>query len=233
MDPSDTRNNWTVTTDTDPYCRSLRAAEEAVAHEVTSVLSDIRSGEIGEGIWHPNGFATFQRYFEPGLGLVRLHVWPQNVRRAVPRHPEIHSHAFNVYSRVLVGTYIENLYAVSPMLRESAGPSVYEVDVLGPDKPDLLFDTGATADLTLVDTRTVPEGSWHDVAAGAFHSTVIPDGALCATLCVLGEHQDGVVTRLVGLTGFDVAPRSRPHLTARERDLVLQQLRPLADAALT
>lgn len=210
-----------------PYVESLRAAEAAVAHEFPRLVGDVLDGALGEGTWHPNGFATFQRYFKSGLGLVRLHVWPQGLRRAVPGHPEIHSHGFHVYSRVVAGIYIEDLHSMSSAAAaEGLGDSqVYEVDVLGLGQPDVLVDTGLSVEVALLRRLCVPTGSWHDVAAGALHRTVIPEDSLCATLCVLGEHRPGVKTHLVGAGGFDVSPRMRPLLTENERDLVLAQLR--------
>jgi hypothetical protein len=210
-------------TDEDAYRQFLNLAEGAAGERTSVVHAMLRTGSVA-GTWHPNGFATFEIELVDGLGLIRLHVWARHLRRSVPRHPEIHSHSFPLYSRVLCGTYRENQYEASETTA-AGGMCAYRVVPTGRGGPDVLqpSESRYTATPILAEDAVFPAGSWHDLPAGVFHSTLIPPDDFCATIAVLGRHLPGVTDVLLGEAGFEQLNRSRARLTPAELTEIRRQ----------
>lgn len=211
------------------YLEFLRLAERAVSERFGS-LKKFLNGSAVSGSWHPNGFAVFELEFVEGLGLIRLHVWPQHLRPALDGHPEIHQHSFHLYSRIICGTYLENQFEIVEVNRGRAGSAdehlrTYEVAPTGRGGPDVVQESDRpVAARPLFDSDLVfSSGSWHDLPAGVFHSTPIPVNTFCATLAVLSPHLPGAADILVGRPGFRAARRVRPMVAREElRDLTAQ-----------
>ncbi|WP_405432285.1 hypothetical protein [Micromonospora sp. NBC_00617] len=213
----------------DEYLDFLRVAERAVSERFGS-LGGFLSGATVSGSWHPNGFAVFEVEFVEGLGLIRLHVWPQHLRPALDGHPEIHQHSFHLYSRIICGTYLENQFEISEVNRERENSAddhlrTYQVAPTGRGGPDIVQegDRPMVARPLFDSDLIFSSGSWHDLPAGVFHSTPIPVDTFCATLAVLSPHLPGVADILVGKPGFRGARRVRPMVAREElRELTAQ-----------
>ena len=91
----------------DAFDEFQRRAQVLVADRIDHACELIRTRGLVNGLWHPNGFATFVLEDIEDFGLLRVHFWPRGLRRSVPHHPQIHQHCFHLYSHVLAGTYRE------------------------------------------------------------------------------------------------------------------------------
>jgi hypothetical protein len=210
------------------YVRFLRDAETAVAEHLDQLLERISQGSISPGMWHPNGFATFKIRLIENLGLIRLHIWPQHMRRRLEGHPEVHRHSFDLYSRVIAGNYIESQYMThetdDPL--DSVGLRKYTVQPGSGEDLDVLVESETRTSVNKIITRQgCPAGSWHDLEAGAYHATEIPGDTLCATLAILGQHHPAGRDVLVGQPGFLVTKNTRALVTNDEIAEMSSQLR--------
>lgn len=215
-------NNLPVTSDEPDYLAFLRNADLAVEAHESRVRRSIANHTVGPGLWHPNGFATFEIAEVPSLGLLRLHVWPRDLRRSLPGHPEVHNHSFQLFSRVIAGVYRETQYRVD----ESGTPlHRYEVDLTGIRALDSLIDTGRTTSVVKVVSGVAFEaGSWHEVEVGKFHATPISPRSFCATLAVISPRVQGSTDVLLGRPGFTTLRNERPVISELEMDLIYDQL---------
>ncbi|WKX09454.1 hypothetical protein [Streptomyces sp. NL15-2K] len=201
------------------HLRFLNRAAATTDRCLDDTVAAIRAGELGRGMWHPTGFATFEVAQVAELGLVRVHFWPVGLRRQLSGHPPIHQHCFRLFSRVLAGEYRESQYR--PLSRTGAAERqgthadgrllrTYEVRDTGVMGKDEVHDTGE--DLYVIPTvRSLrfPAGSWHEVAVNTFHATPIPRSRFCATLAVLSLPVAGARDVLLGQPGFGPASHTR------------------------
>jgi len=150
------------------------------------------------------------------------------MRRRLEGHPEIHRHSFDLYSRVIAGNYIESQYMMhetdNPL--DSADLKKYTVQPGTGEHLDLLIESENWTSVNKTITRQeCPAGSWHDLEAGVYHATEIPDDTLCATLAVLGQHHPAGRDVLVGQPGFLVTKNTRVLVTDDEIAEMSSQLR--------
>lgn len=200
------------------YLDFLRDARAAVDRHVDLAVDMIGKGDIPAGLWHPNGFATFEVATIEGLGLMRLHVWPRSLRVIRARQPRIHKHCFNLYSRVLAGVYRECQYAIRdelwPVPMQESGSYLKEYLVCpsvgeGIDRV-LEGDRWLHVRPCLTDLR-FPAGTWHELEVGKFHATPIPKRDFCVTLAVLSVPVENESDVLLGSPGFHLeVPTRRP-----------------------
>ncbi|GAA3294685.1 hypothetical protein GCM10020295_19800 [Streptomyces cinereospinus] len=176
----------------------------------------------------------------PALGLVRVHFWPDGLRRGLPGHPSIHQHCFRLYSRVLAGEYRESQYGVvGPGLHDTRGVPfgarrlrVYEVRPTRVTGKDEVHETGE--DLDVVPTLRAarfPAGTWHEVPVRTFHATPIARDRFCVTLAVLSLPVHGAADVLLGRPGGGSSVNVRRVVSEGERELMCRQFVAAADAA--
>src|SRR3989344_4544091 len=77
------------------------------------------------GRWNPGGFMVFPLGIHHVLGSLRLHVYPEGMPRNTPQGPNIHNHAWHLFSNVLVGSYTDTLYALEPSGRTTDPEAIY------------------------------------------------------------------------------------------------------------
>lgn len=163
------------------YKRFCEAARRALEKE-TIRLQERGFEQIAslEGRWHPNGFAVFHLDDDHELGNLRLHIWPDTLRVNRPEGAPIHTHAWNLCSRILTGTYIETLYKEATP--EMVGAEHYYSATINylVDKNSILDPS--TARLRPTVKIEAASGDHHEVAAGVPHETHIPTGIFTATL---------------------------------------------------
>ncbi|MFI1566733.1 hypothetical protein ACH4ZX_27375 [Streptomyces sp. NPDC020490] len=222
------------------HLRFLDEAAAATGDLLAGTVAAIRAGRLGRGLWHPTGFATFEIAQVPALGLVRVHFWPDGLRRGLPGHPSIHQHCFRLYSRVLAGEYRESQYGpvdpgphdpreVPPGARRLR---VYEVRPTGVTGRDELHETGE--DLDVVPTLRAarfPAGTWHEVPVRTFHATPIARNRFCATLAVLSLPVPGAADVLLGQPGGGSSVSMRRVVTDGELELMRRQFIAATDSA--
>ncbi|MFJ4627903.1 hypothetical protein [Streptomyces sp. NPDC088847] len=221
------------------HLRFLDEAATATGDLLAGTVAAIRAGRLGRGLWHPTGFATFEIAQVPALGLVRVHFWPDGLRRGLPSHPSIHQHCFNLYSRVLAGEYRESQYgAVDPSRHDPRVPPgarrlrVYQVRPTGVMGKDELYETGE--DLNVVPTLRAarfPAGTWHEVPVHTFHATPIARNRFCATLAVLSLPVPGAADVLLGQPGGGSSVSLRRVVSDGEQELMRCQFIAAADSA--
>jgi len=177
-------------------------------------------------LWHPYGFAVFRLKEETDLGHVRLHIWPEGRRRAIPGHPPIHCHDWDLGSIVLGGIYKETLYDVKIVKSDF---SHYLIEVV-PTIPSIDGFRGTELRTAVSEktTNSYEPGEMHFIRSGAFHATNVPLHQFAATLAVTGN----AFTRRAILSPLpEIKYRyERPKLTADDRLNVLSQLALFHDA---
>lgn len=163
------------------YKRFCEAARSALEEET------IRLHERGfeqlaslEGRWHPNGFAVFHLDDDHELGNLRLHIWPENLRVVRPDSAPIHTHAWNLCSRILAGSYTETIY-------EEASLGMVEAGYYSSATINYLTDKNTILDPSTALLRPTAKiqagsGDYHEIAAGVPHETHIPIGTFTATI---------------------------------------------------
>jgi hypothetical protein len=93
-------------------------AEDFLAKSTGEVIGDAvpQLAEL-EGRWHPLGFAVVPLMVREDGSSLRLHVWPEGLRRGHSlEKPAIHDHAWHLISRVLTREpYQDTRYDVQPV----------------------------------------------------------------------------------------------------------------------
>lgn len=163
------------------YKRFCEAARRSLEQEI------VRLQERGfeqlaslESSWHPNGFAVFHLDDDHELGNLRLHIWPDTLRVVRPEGAPIHTHAWNLCSRILTGTYTETIYEeTTPEMVAAEHYYSATINYLA-DKNSILDPSAAWLRPTV--KVQAASGDHHEVAAGIPHETHIPTGDFTATL---------------------------------------------------
>lgn len=161
--------------DFDNFCAT---AERDLASMADGGMADVinRAREVPV-TWHPNGFVVFE-LGQRALGLLRLHIWPRGERPMRNDQAHIHTHVWDLCSRVLAGVYSERLYEVGA---DGEGVECDVADVDYARDRNTLMVRGKVV-LSPVSTVTVGPSEVHTVRAGVAHETVIPPGRFTATL---------------------------------------------------
>lgn len=198
---------------------------------------------LERGRWHPNGFAIFDLLYEPAVGTVRLHIWPKSERQLRKAHPRIHNHGFHLYSTVLAGIYREVCFTIVEPLPEDReetqrpiGFNEFLVRSSGRTNHDSVEASGDRLRIQATSlVKAYGYGSFHALELGVFHATLIPKGAFCATLAVMGHRSPDFVDQLLGrcdllTTNYDrvqISVESAEHFfnEMRQQQLVDQRCR--------
>ncbi|GAB2752652.1 hypothetical protein GCM10027039_08350 [Terrabacter koreensis] len=171
----------------------------AILDEVETDLGALLMSALPEGRWHPNGFQVFPILDVPGIGIVRVHVWPKGPRMTRQGHPVVHTHVFHLYSRVLAGEYRETLFDVA---ESDGGANSWEGWRVSPPTGDGFDRIELEAVRYLVSPRgglaRYGSAQSHAMPAGSYHSTSIPRGGDCITLALLSRPVPGFSDHLVG-----------------------------------
>lgn len=152
-----------------------------------------------DGRWHPSGFMVYALGTHPQLGNLRLHIWPQNLRRRLLKGREkmgdiydgdIHNHAWDITS-ITMTHYRDNLYKVERV--GDSGMDDAEFDAKGlfrifnvsyqENARQSLVTNGAVASATVIEARETQRGDILNTAhTTVFHSPVIADDLFGCTL---------------------------------------------------
>lgn len=141
------------------------------------------------GAWHPSGFVVFQLGIHPSFGQLRLHVWPDHLRKIGDIGDTIHDHSWHVSSLILKGTYSDDILDLEPVLvgseeerRQQGLLHVFEALYSAEDKSIVLATSGECVRITHKQERHVPEGNMHAIEPRIFHQPTIPKTTGAATL---------------------------------------------------
>lgn len=135
---------------------------------------------------HPLGFVCLPLERDGGEG-VCLHLWSDSLAHAESTTSQIHCHSWDLVSHVLYGQ-MRNVHAVVTDAGARATHRVYEV-VSGADG-DRISPTRRTVRHTTGLVEVFGPGDTYTLAAGRFHSSVVPEGGEAATIA-LGSGRPG------------------------------------------
>ncbi|MEV4080379.1 hypothetical protein AB0J43_08825 [Nonomuraea fuscirosea] len=135
---------------------------------------------------HPLGFVCLPLERDGGEG-VCLHLWSDSLAHAESTTSQIHCHSWDLVSHVLYGQ-MRNVHAVVADTGADATHRVYEVvsgadgDRISPTPRTVRHETGLV--------EVFGPGDTYTLAAGLFHSSVVPEGGEAATIA-LGSGRPG------------------------------------------
>ncbi|ETK36524.1 hypothetical protein [Microbispora sp. ATCC PTA-5024] len=171
------------------------------------VLGEIAAGGSGvRAVRHPLGFLCLpvERAGEFG---VCVHVWSAGAAHAVSTTSQVHCHSWDLVSHVLYGQ-VRNVHAVVSDAADHPTHRVFAVTST-PDG-DVIRPTGRTVRYAAGRAELFGPGDTYTLGAGAFHSSVIPEGGEAATVA-LGRGRPG-------LGDLSLGPLATPlHHVRRER----------------
>jgi hypothetical protein len=158
----------------------LLQLREPVVTEVVPQLEDYPAK------WQPMGFQIYDLGIYPELGFLRLHVWPEKLRRASQKRDIIHSHPRHIASTVLTGVYRDYIFDVRPRedseSNEQAGAYMIYGKTINADQTEALVSQGGAVEAIIAEDRVIPAGSQHFIPPDVFHQTRVPLTDSCVTL---------------------------------------------------
>lgn len=170
--------------------------------------------------WHPNGFLVFE-LGPRGPGLLRLHVWPDGPRLMRDASAHLHTHVWDLYSRVLAGCYQERMYDVVP--HDAHGGGEFQVAHLDYARDRNTLMEPSLGYLRANQTVVAEAGSSHAVQAGEVHETLIAADQYVATLLIVSPPRLNEAL-IYSNNALPAAEHVRQQLTPDERDAVLNKL---------
>lgn len=184
FDPNDERDNRDPSTFFETAAPILREAQQEVYDEVIPNLEDY------EGKWHPLGFMAWKLGNIATTGTLRLHIWPEGLRRESPRGPKIHDHAWHISSLVMDGDYTDTIFQVEEQGIVESEQERRERDLLRVYSPRFsntsaaLETDGTCAKVETIEERLYKPDSIHTIETGVFHITNIDIGRAVTTLLI-------------------------------------------------
>lgn len=201
------------------FCETARRALEQEANRLQG--RGFEQLASLEARWHPNGFAVFHIHEDHDLGNLRLHIWPDTLRLSRPEGEYVHTHAWNLCSRILAGNYAETLYEETPP--ETADAEHYYSAIINyrVDRNSILDPS--TAWLRPTVKTQAASGDHHEVAAGVPHQTHITAGKFTATLLFTSPP---VLNTVMVYSPRKIHPNNyqRPMLTEAQKTDLLSRL---------
>ncbi|MEW1846372.1 hypothetical protein AB0392_51170 [Nonomuraea angiospora] len=179
-------------------------------------LETLSSGGL-TAVRHPLGFVCLPLERDGGDG-VCVHLWSDSFAHAESTTSQIHCHSWDLVSHVLYGQ-VRNVHAVVTDAGRDATHRVFEV-VSGADG-DRISPTGRTVRHATGLVEVFGPGDTYTLAAGRFHSSVVPEGGEAATIA-LGRGRPGSRDLSLGPLGGGPHHVARQPLDARETDLVVR-----------
>ena len=164
------------------------SAQIEYLHKNFSVLA-----QTCQPLWHPLGFVSCEVRKKGGY-MVRLHYWPKCERRGKNPNWPIHTHVYNLVSRVLGGR-VRNI-----QYRETKGEEfkVYLVEYFGDQSAIGLTDERTS--IEKVKDEIIDAGKEYSVEVGTFHETVVDFGEAAWTLVVLSDVV-AIEPKVLGVSG--------------------------------
>jgi len=201
------------------FCRE---AERAIANLLTTGHAALITLACEhDAKWHPNGFLVFE--LGPlGPGMLRLHVWPDGPRLMRDASAHLHTHVWDLYSRVLVGRYQERMYDV--VTKDAHGGSEFQVACLDYARDRNTLMEPSLGYLRASQTVVAEAGGSHVVQAGEVHETLIAASHYVATLLIVSPPRLNEAL-IYSNNVLPAAEYVRQQLTPNERDAVVSELK--------
>jgi hypothetical protein len=214
------------------------------AHDLLGPVGDIVQADVipsleeHAGRWHPSGYMVYSLGVHRDLGSLRLHIWPQNMRRSetrdVPGLPrDVHDHVLHIASVAVGGVYEDDIFKVERVGRDLTDEQVARDGLLriftfpddDPSTGTLVTD-GRFVRATPIEHRIVPKDDTHSIEAGTFHAPAISEDALAATLSFSSNRINLVGPHiLAGGSAEPIPGRRKRVVTPEDAVAVKRQLR--------
>ena len=152
-----------------------------------------------DGRWHPSGFMVYALGTHPQLGDLRLHIWPQNLRRRLLKGREkmgdiydgdIHNHAWDITS-ITMTHYRDNLYKVERVADSDIDDAefhakgffrIFNVSYQENARQSLVTN-GVVVSANVIETRETQRGDiLNTMHTTVFHAPIIADDMFGCTL---------------------------------------------------
>ncbi len=153
------------------------------------VLDNIKSIlDNGSGRWNPMGFMVLPLGSHQELGILRLHIWPKDLRKVTTKGEPIHNHAWHLESRILKGKYTDKIYVVrereiSLLEDERKERGFLRVFNIGfGERGGTLETDGLCVRVEVGEDRIAKAGEHHSIEQGVFHQTTIAYDKFVSTL---------------------------------------------------
>jgi hypothetical protein len=160
----------------------LSEVAEPVSKNIKHILNTI------PGKWNPGGFIVFPLGLLSDNCSLRLHIWPAGMERETDQGPNPHDHALHLSSKVLSGTFKDEILAVNTIenpsnerLQDQGVYGLYST-YRGKNGRDSLVTDGTQVSIDTIESRQIKEGDVHHIPFGDYHLSDIPKDELVATL---------------------------------------------------
>jgi hypothetical protein len=206
----------------DAFPEFCRDAEQAIVEILAGGEEPLLAwANKRDATWHPNGFVVFELGTrQPGT--LRLHIWPSGTRQLRDARAHVHTHVWDLYSRVLAGVYQERMYAAAG--DEEDGSQEFRSARINYLQDRNTLVVAPSKHLRPIETITAEAGQSHAVRAGEAHETLIPSEAFVATLLFVSppRREEAEIYTKMTLPPSD---HRRGTLSASDRAALLSGLR--------
>jgi len=204
---------------------------EPVSQHVESEI--IPRLEEHSGRWHPSGYMVYSLGTHASLGSLRLHIWPQNLRKSETREGfprDVHDHVLHIASRAVGGVFADDIYKVERVAsglsdEEVAKQGLLRVFTFPDDQPSegILVTDGRCVRATPIARRTVPKGDYHTIEAGVFHAPAIPEDSMGATISFSSPRVNLVGPHILATGSAEPIKGTRGRTVTRNEALFVKQ----------
>jgi hypothetical protein len=185
---------------------------------VSEFLLDIAAGRSAlRAVRHPLGFDCLPVLRDGDEG-VCVHVWPERSATGRLTTSPFHCHSWDLLSHVLYGEVGNQRVDITP----GTGYRVFEARSSSGGR-DELVETARTVDARGLEPDIWRTGQTYALQAGAFHASVVRDGAAAATVA-LGKQQPGRPDFTLGDLHLTSHVVHREQLSIEETATLAQQL---------
>lgn len=196
------------------HARAGDAARAAVAAWAIGALREVAEcSRPVLAVRHPLGFTCLPIERTGWVG-VCVHLWSDQVDRAVPTTSQVHAHCWELTSYALFGALENRIMLVADAARSRDSwpePGLHRVlEVRSEGDCDNLVPTARLVHCAPGQRQVIIAGDVYSVPAGAFHATDVPTGTEAATVA-LGRLVPGTPDWSLG------PPGSFPHRVRRDR----------------
>jgi hypothetical protein len=178
---------------------SQRTIQNLQHDEIIGILMDVlpHVGQmlISNSMWHPYGFLQVKLWDKKPVTM-RLHIWPPGERpRQIPDWP-IHSHPYNLYSRILCGSVTNIMYSIekssdsSNLLYRTGSKDNYLNSEVSGYNYSIIEITDVPVDCRILSQTNYEAGQNYCIPRNQYHTTYVEKNLFTATLVFATDYID-------------------------------------------
>jgi hypothetical protein len=158
----------------------LHVFEDITAFEILELIEKYQNQEKIITL-HPNGFLQLglTDSIDKRSNKFQLHVWDKEIKRRGPEIFQVHDHAFEIKSYVVIGSLINETYKIQ---QDSQG----SYQIFRGDGTGQLSATGERVSCILEKTEVIQKGNEYIIPKGEFHASKT-NNEITATIIVKKE----------------------------------------------